>query len=86
MQALLLDPDCRGEYQGAADFSGTAGRVWAPAVYTFLALELGNFGWLTVCAVIVVAAIGIHPSVASAQRFGTRQSWSTTLEEGPANR
>ena len=34
-EAELMDPRRRGEYQGAAEFSSTLGRVWAPALYTF---------------------------------------------------
>ena len=40
----LSDPDRRGEYQGAAQLGGTLGSVWAPAVYTFLAMEWGADG------------------------------------------
>ena len=38
-EAELMDPRRRGEYQGAAEFSSTLGRVWAPALYTFLAMN-----------------------------------------------
>ena len=38
-EAELMDPRRRGEYQGAAELSGTLGRVWAPALYTFLAIS-----------------------------------------------
>ena len=38
----LSDPDRRGEYQGAAHIGGTLGSVWAPALFTFLAMELGH--------------------------------------------
>ncbi len=40
----LSDPERRGEYQGAAQLGGTAGSVWAPALYTFLAIEGGSGG------------------------------------------
>jgi len=40
-EAELMDPRQRGAYQGAAELSGTLGKVWAPAVFTFLAMELG---------------------------------------------
>ncbi len=43
-EAELMDPRRRGEYQGAAEFSGTLGRVWAPALYTFLAMNWGAAG------------------------------------------
>ena len=41
----LSDPDRLGEYQGAANIGGTLGSVWAPAVFTFLAMEWGTPGW-----------------------------------------
>lgn len=68
-EAELMDPRRRGEYQGAAELSGTLGRVWAPAVYTFLAMSWGAAGWLLIAAIVVVATAGLHPSARLAQRF-----------------
>ena len=68
-EAELMDPRRRGEYQGAAEFSGTLGRVWAPALYTFLAMNWGAAGWLLIAAIVAAATIGLHPSVRMAQRF-----------------
>jgi MFS family permease len=68
-EAELMDPRRRGEYQGAAELSGTLGRVWAPAVYTFLAMTWGAAGWLLIAAIVVVATAGLHPSARMAQRF-----------------
>jgi len=68
-EAELMDPRRRGEYQGAAEFSGTLGRVWAPAVYTFLAMNWGAGGWLLIAGIVVLAAAGMHRSVPVAQRF-----------------
>jgi MFS family permease len=68
-EAELMDPRRRGEYQGAAEFSSTLGRVWAPALYTFLAMNWGAVGWLLIASVVVVATVGLHPAVRSAQRF-----------------
>ena len=68
-EAELMDPRRRGEYQGAAELSGTLGRVWAPALYTFLAMSWGEAGWLVIAAIVVVATAGLHPAVRSAQRF-----------------
>ena len=62
-------PDRRGAYQGAAELSGTLGRVWAPALYTFLAMNWGAVGWLLIAAIIVVATVGLHPAARRAQRF-----------------
>ena len=68
-EAELMDPRRRGEYQGAAELSGTLGRVWAPALYTFLAMTWGAAGWLVIAAIVVVATAGLHPSARRAQRF-----------------
>ncbi len=40
----LTDADQRAEYQGAAHIGGTLGSVWAPALFTWLAMEHGSFG------------------------------------------
>ncbi|MEO6511696.1 MAG: MFS transporter, partial [Nocardioides sp.] len=71
-EAELMDPRRRGEYQGAAEFSGTLGRVWAPALYTFLAMNWGAAGWLVIAAIGVVATIGLHPSVRAGRAFLVR--------------
>ena len=72
-EAELMDPRRRGEYQGAAEFSGTLGRVWAPALYTFLAMNWGAGGWLLIAAIVTAAAIGMHPASRMAQRFLERE-------------
>jgi MFS family permease len=68
-EAELMDPRQRGAYQGAAGLSGTLGKVWAPALYTFLAMNWGAAGWLVIAGIIVVAAAGIHPATRLAHRF-----------------
>jgi MFS family permease len=68
-EAELMDPRQRGAYQGAAELSGTLGRVWAPAVYTFLAMKWGASGWLLIAGIIVVATVAVHPSTRLARRF-----------------
>jgi MFS family permease len=68
-EAELMDPRRRGEYSGAAELSGTLGRVWAPALYTFLAMTWGAGGWLVIAAIIVVATVGLHASARRAQAF-----------------
>src|SRR6187200_1542127 len=68
-EAELMDPRQRGAYQGAAELSGTLGKVWAPAVYTFLALNWGAAGWLVIAGIILLATIAIHPSTRLARRF-----------------
>ena len=68
-EAELMDPRQRGAYQGAAELTSTLGRVWAPAVYTFLAMSWGAAGWLVIAGIIVVATVAIHPSTRLARRF-----------------
>jgi MFS family permease len=68
-EAELMDPRRRGEYQGAAELTGTLGRVWAPAAFTFLAMGWGATGWLVIAGVFVVAAAALHPTTAMARRF-----------------
>jgi MFS family permease len=71
-EAELMDPRRRGEYQGAAELSGTLGRVWAPAAFTFLAMTWGTLGWLTIGAIIVVATAALHWSAPLGQRHLVR--------------
>jgi MFS family permease len=68
-EAELMDPRRRGEYQGAAELMGTLGRVWAPALYTFLVMDWSSMGWLVIAAIVTAGAAGLHPSVAMARRF-----------------
>ncbi len=68
-EAELMDPRQRGAYQGAAELTGTLGRVWAPAVFTFLAMNWGAGGWLVIAGIIVLATVAIHPSTTLARRF-----------------
>ena len=68
-EAELMDPRQRGAYQGASELSSTLGRVWAPALYTFLAMEWGAGGWLVIAGIIVVATIAVHPATRLARQF-----------------
>ena len=68
----LSDPDRRGEYQGAASLGRTLGSVWAPAAYTYLAMQWGTPGWLLIGAVVVVAAVGMGPASRAAERYLVR--------------
>ncbi|WP_109506016.1 MFS transporter [Nocardioides speluncae] len=72
-EAELMDPRRRGEYQGAAELSGTLGRVWAPAAFTFLAMNWGAAGWLVIAGIVTAAAAGLHPAARMAQRFLAKQ-------------
>lgn len=68
-EADLMDPRQRGRYQAAAEVSGTLGKVWAPAAFTFLALSWGAYGWLVIAMIPVVATVLLPVTVRSAQRF-----------------
>ena len=70
----LSDPARRGEYQGAAHIGHTAGSVWAPALFTYLAMEQGTLGWLVIAAVVVVATLGMGPSSRRAERYLAKDS------------
>ena len=61
-EAELMDPRRRGEYQGAAALSGTLGKVWAPALYTFLAMSWGAAGWLVIATIVVAATASENPA------------------------
>ena len=68
-EAELMDPRRRGAYQGAAGLTSTLGKVWAPAVFTFLAMNWGAAGWLVIAGTVVIATVAIHPSTRLARRF-----------------
>jgi MFS family permease len=68
LQAELSDPARRGEYQGVAQLGYTLGTVWAPAAYTFLAVQWGATGWLVIGAIVVAAAAGLPASARAAER------------------
>jgi MFS family permease len=72
LQAELSDPARRGEYQGVTQLGFTLGSVWAPAAYTYLAMEWGGPGWAVIAAIVVVAAVGIHPAARAAERHLAR--------------
>jgi MFS family permease len=68
----LTDVDQRAEYQGAAHIGGTLGSVWAPALFTYLAMDHGSLGWLTIAAIVVVATLTMGRSAAAAERYLAR--------------
>jgi MFS family permease len=84
-EAELMDPRRRGEYQGAAELSSTLGRVWAPALYTFLVMSWGTTGWLVIAGIVTIGAAGLHPSVAMARRFLERHVPADVLADAAAS-
>jgi MFS family permease len=85
-EAELMDPRQRGAYQGAAELSGTLGRVWAPALYTFLAMNWGAGGWLVIAGIVVVATMGMRPSTRLARRFLEQHVPADVLADARASR
>ena len=84
-QAELMDPRRRGEYQGVQDVSRTLGSMWAPALYTFLAMSWGAEGWLVIAGIVVFATAGMGPSVKLAERFARQHFAPTSVtEEAPS--
>ena len=83
-EAELMDPRRRGEYQGAAELAGTLGHVWAPAAFTFLAMNWGAGGWLLIGGFIVIAGAGLHPATAMARRFLERHVPADVLADARA--
>lgn len=69
LQAELSDPNRRGEYQGVAQLGLTLGTVWAPAAYTFWAMNWGPYGWLLIAVIVIGSAIAIRPAARSAERY-----------------
>ncbi len=70
----LSDPERLGEYQGAAHIGHTAGSVWAPAAFTFLAMEWGTPGWITIAVIVVVAVLGMGPAARASERYLQRDT------------
>jgi MFS family permease len=83
-EAELMDPRRRGQYQGASELSGTLGRVWAPALFTFLALEWGAGGWLLIAAIVSAGAVALHPSVRYARTWLERNVPADVLADAAA--
>lgn len=72
--AELSDPGRLGEYQGASHLGHTVGSVWAPAVYTYLAMEWGAEGWLVIARIVVLGTLGMRPSSRAAERYLRRDA------------
>jgi len=71
-QSELSDPSRRGEYQGVSTAGFAIGTLWAPAAYTYLAMNLHAVGWLVIAGIVVVATIALRPSVRMAQAYLAR--------------
>lgn len=80
LTAELSDPGRRGEYQGVAQLGWTLGSVWAPATYTFLAINAGTPGWLLIAGIVVVATAVMHPAARAAQRYLDQHAPAVSLQ------
>ena len=73
----LTDADQRAEYQGAAHIGRTLGSVWAPAIFTYLAMEQGSLGWITIASICIVATLTMGRSAHAAERHLARHGSAT---------
>lgn len=67
-ESELSDPSRRGEYQGVSKVGFAIGTLWAPAAYTWLAMELHAVGWVIIAGIVVVATVALRPSVRMAEK------------------
>jgi hypothetical protein len=81
--AELSDPRKVGEYQGAAEIGFTLGYVWTPALFTYLAMEWHTLGWALIAAIVLAAAVGIHPAARAAERFHARHHAGAAVQTTP---
>jgi MFS family permease len=77
--AELSDQRRLGEYQGMAELGSTLGYVWAPALFTFLAMQWHALGWVLIAAIVLAAAVGIHPAARAARRSHDRTAETVTV-------
>ncbi|WGL52933.1 MFS transporter [Nocardioides sp. BP30] len=68
-QARLQDPRRRAEYGSVGGLLSQLGGRFAPALYTWLAMEWRHVGWMVIGLMVVAAAAGAHPAVRRAERF-----------------
>ena len=80
--AELSDPVRLGDYQGVSSLGWTLGEVWAPALYTFLAMTLGAPGWIIIALIVVAAAVAIGPAARAADLYLARGPLETRVTAG----
>lgn len=66
--AELSDHRRLGDYQGVWGMGMQVEAIAFPALYTFLALEVGTPGWALIAGIAVTAAVVSHPAAGAAQR------------------
>lgn len=72
-QSQLQDPRRRGEYGSITSLFNGLGMRWAPALYTWMAMEWRHVGWLLIGLIVVLAAVGAHPAARASERFAVRE-------------
>lgn len=72
-QAKLQDPRRRAEYASVGGLLSQLGGRFAPALYTWLAMEWRHVGWMLIGLMVVTAAAGAHPAVRRAERFAEEE-------------
>ncbi|MEU9627897.1 MFS transporter [Streptomyces luteogriseus] len=74
----LAPEDAQGQYQGTASMGADIGRMIAPAVLTWLAIEYGTFGWLVMAVGFAAVGAALPPVVAWAARRRTERAVPTS--------
>lgn len=64
----LAPEHAQGQYQGTYSMGADLGKLIAPAVLTWLAIEHGTVGWVAMAVIFVVSGALFPPIVAWAQR------------------
>ena len=68
----LSDHRRLGDYQGVWGLGYQIEPIIFPALYTFLALQVGTPGWLVIALIGVTAAVVAHPAARAAERHLVR--------------
>lgn len=71
LMAELSDPQRLGEYQGVWNLGYQAADILGPALFTYLAINVGAPGWGAIALLILVAAAATYPATRAAQRHLT---------------
>lgn len=70
--AELSDPQRLGEYQGVWNLGYQVESIVGPALFTYLAINVGTLGWVAIAVLIVMAAVATYPATRAAQRHLTK--------------
>lgn len=64
----LSDPQRLGEYQGVWNLGFQVESIVGPALFTYLAINVGNLGWVAIAVLILAAAAATYPATRAAER------------------